>query len=169
MSDPTTRTDSAFWRFSLAFYAGSGIPEACLTLQDDCGVDVNVLLYVLFLARAGRQLADEDVARIDALCAQWRDNVVRPLRQARRFTKMPPAPFDGPDAQALRTELKRIELEAEYLQQIALERGLPTLGLGAYNTDVEACARHNLAAYAKHIGPLAPTPVDRLVRRAISL
>ena len=37
-ADPS---DSPFWLFSLRFYAQEGIAPACLTLQDEAGVDVN--------------------------------------------------------------------------------------------------------------------------------
>lgn len=165
MFDPTTRTDSAFWRFSLAFYAGAGIPQACLQLQDDYGADVNVLLYALFLARAGRQLGPEDVARLEASCADWRGHVVHPLRRARRFTKTPPATYDVADTATLRVELGRLELTAEYLQQRALEHTFPVEAFGAPNPCVDECARHNLAACAEGRDPFPPGPCDVLLRR----
>ena len=41
-----------FWRFSLYFYRQAGVSDACIALQDDCGVDVN-LPAVLVLAGVG--------------------------------------------------------------------------------------------------------------------
>ena len=78
---------SAFWDFSLRFYARPGVAAACLDLQDEAGADVNVVLYLLFLASQGRQLAQTEVAEIDNLVAVWREQVVRPLRSARRHLK----------------------------------------------------------------------------------
>lgn len=165
MSDRDLQQASEFWRFSLTFYAGPEVPAACLQLQDDCGVDVNVVLFALFLARAGRLLGEDDMARIEALSSHWRDNVVRPLRLARRFTKSPPPAFDDAGTASLRTEVKRIELEAERLQQLCLERSFPAGTTGTANPDVRYCARHNLAAYAHRMGPLPREPVDVLLRR----
>ena len=34
---------SPFWTFSLGYYRGAGVSEACLELQDNCGIDVNVV------------------------------------------------------------------------------------------------------------------------------
>lgn len=165
MSDAASDPQSAFWNFSLRFYAGAGIPAACLQLQDACGIDVNVMLYALFLARSGRLLRAQDIARIEALVADWRDNVVRPLRQARRFMKIPPAPFDNACTAALRTDVKRIELEAERLQQICLERNLPAHSLGTAQPDLRTCARNNLAACAHRLPVLPDGPVEVLLRR----
>ena len=41
---------SPFWKFSLGYYRGAGVSEACLELQDRCGVDVNVVLFLLWMA-----------------------------------------------------------------------------------------------------------------------
>jgi len=38
---------SPFWRFSLRFYARAKISAICLLLQDEAGVDVNLLLFLL--------------------------------------------------------------------------------------------------------------------------
>ena len=78
---------SPFWRFSLRFYRQPGVADACIALQDGCGVDVNVLLFFLWLATA-RRYVSRDVAQ--AVCAQampWRDDVVAPLRAVRRRLK----------------------------------------------------------------------------------
>ena len=53
---------SPFWRFSLATYRKPGVADACLALQDGCGVDVNVLLFVTWLGTQGRRL-DADATR----------------------------------------------------------------------------------------------------------
>jgi uncharacterized protein (TIGR02444 family) len=165
VSDLPLPEDSAFWRFSLSFYAVPGVSEACLQLQEDCGADVNVVLFALFLARAGRLLGDEDVARIEALAADWRDNVVQPLRRARRFLRAPPGGFDPAGTASLRNEVKRIELEAERLQQLSLERNLPACSLGTPHADVDFCASGNLAAYARRLRDFPPAAVAALLRR----
>ncbi|MCC6780369.1 MAG: TIGR02444 family protein [Hyphomicrobiales bacterium] len=165
MPATTPSGDSTFWRFSLDFYAGPGVPDACLQLQEDCGADVNVVLYALFLARAGRLLDDADIMRIEALSSDWRDHVVRPLRRARRYTKTPPPEFDTAATAALRTDLKRIELEAERLQQLSLERNLPAHDIGTEHSDTGSCASRNLAAYARRLREFPQPAVAVLLRR----
>ena len=55
---------SPFWRFSLKFYRQPQVAEACIALQDGAGIDVNLLLFLLWQAAEGRTLA---VAEVDAL------------------------------------------------------------------------------------------------------
>src|SRR5262245_2062586 len=102
--------DSAFWRFSLRFYALPDVAPACIVLQDEGGVDVNVLLFLLFLADSERAVTKDDVARLDRAVAPWREHVVEPLRALRRALKtgigdIPPVSSDG-----LRNMVKKIEL-----------------------------------------------------------
>ena len=85
MSDATSSRDSAFWRFSLRFYALPNVAPACLELQDKAGVDVNLMLFLLFLADNNRTLTRDDVARLDAEIAPWREHVVMPLRDLQRW------------------------------------------------------------------------------------
>ena len=53
----STPQTNPFWTFSLGYYRGAGVSEACLELQDDCGVDVNVVLFLLWQATQKRQFA----------------------------------------------------------------------------------------------------------------
>lgn len=112
---------NSFWDFSLRVYRQAGVAPACLRLQDRCDVDVNLLLYFCWLAsRRAKPLDGAEVEAIVQATADWRDGVVRPLRDVRRrlkeaFEIVPPAL-----SEPLRSEIKRAELEAERLQQTVL-------------------------------------------------
>ena len=98
------------WDFSLAVYARPGVPAACLDLQDRRGLDVNVLLFAAWAGAAcGVRLSAEELARVDSAIADWRTEVVRPLRAVRRRVKG--------EVAALYAHLKATELEAERIQQ----------------------------------------------------
>ena len=154
---------SAFWRFSLRFYARPGVAPACLDLQDGAGVDVNVMLYVLFLAQQGRLIERDEVARLDAMARSWRDQVVQPLRTMRRQLKGSIGPLDPESSANLRADVKRIELAAERLQQETLERLAPCASLGTQAPSRVAAARANLAAYGAFLGGLPQQPVATLL------
>lgn len=155
---------SAFWDFSIRFYALPGVAAACIELQDRHGADVNVLLYVLFLAARGRTVTRDDLARIDAAVAGWRREVVVPLRSVRRSLRDPIGGSNPDRAQSLRTEVKRIELEAERIQQETLERLIPTADQGAATRARAEAERANLAAYCAHLGGVPDALLAPIIR-----
>ena len=154
---------SAFWQFSLAFYARPQVADACLELQDGTGVDVNVMLYLLFLATQNRQVGRDDVARIDALIAVWREQVVLPLRNVRRGLKPGVPPCDTADTDLLRSAVKRIELDAERIEQSTIERLAAAETVGHAASSRLDAARANLAAYGAFIGALPAAPLGTLL------
>jgi len=162
--EPTnTPTDTPFWRFSLNFYRQAGVAEACIALQDDCGVDVNLMLFMLWLAAGGRQLSTDNIRELDAAVRAWRELTIVPIRDVRRKLKAAPTMLEAGKQEAFRTKIKALELEAERLQQEALygrSRAMPR-GTAA---SPPAAARANLAAYEDVLGTRLPQPaVDRLL------
>ena len=151
-----SRGASPFWAFSLKIYSSPTVPPACLTLQDGSGVDVNVMLFCMFLAGAGRRISVGDGAVIEASVEDWRVSAVVPLRHVRRFLTEPPEAFRDA-ATALRDRIKAVELEAERLQQEALYGLRPPTDWGEPDAVSRATARHNIAAYEHLIGK----PFDR--------
>ena len=155
--------DSAFWQFSLAFYARPGVADACLALQDDTGADVNVMFYVLFLAAQLRQIDRVDAAHIDASIKAWREIAVVPLRTLRRRLKTGIEPIAVADTEALRSAVKRIELDAERIEQEWLETNVPATTLGTPAKSPVAAAQTNLTAYGALLGDLSPAHVATLL------
>jgi uncharacterized protein (TIGR02444 family) len=150
MSDTGNR-GSPFWRFSLRFYREPGVADACIALQDGCSVDVNILLFFLWLATARRCVSPDIVQAVCAKAAPWRDDVVAPLRTVRRRLKEGSALVERDAAERFRTAIKAIELESERLQQealFALAAGLATESA----VTVEAAARANVTAYEHALG-----------------
>ena len=161
---------SPFWRFSLRFYRRPEVAEACITLQEQAGVDVNLLLFLLWHAAHKRVLSTAEISELETRIAPWRNTTVVPLRTMRRALKSPPALVGGPTAELFRTKIKAAELEAERLQQEAMhELAVPSL-LGKEATSLEAAARANMAAYAALCGaPLPSSPSETLLAALGSL
>ncbi len=154
--------ESAFWQFSLEFYARAGVAAACIELQDNAGADVNVMFYVLYLATHSRQIESDDAAHIDASVKAWRQIAVVPLRTLRRRLKTGVAPIAAADSEALRSAVKRLELESERIEQEWLERNVPA-SVGRPAASPLAAARANLAAYGSLCGGLPAAPVEILL------
>jgi uncharacterized protein (TIGR02444 family) len=154
-----------FWDFSLRFYNDGDVQQACLAFQDDHGGDVNVMLYLLYRAGQGAAYRSDGVRALDAAIAPWREEMVRPIRTLRRTLKTKAYLPDAEAQDSFRNQVKKIELNAEKLQQAVLEGNAPA----ADETDLDPrdAASQSLAAYAAVLGTKLPETltarfVDRL-------
>src|SRR5215211_2609844 len=158
---------SPFWRFSLRFYRQREVADACIALQEEAGIDVNLLLFLLWHATQRRALSALEVADLERRVAPWRNITVIPLRTMRRALKSPPALVAGASAEPFRTKIKAVELEAERLQQEAMhDLAVPLLGKDA--PSLEAAARANVAAYAAMCATAFPKSATDTLLAALS-
>jgi uncharacterized protein (TIGR02444 family) len=138
---------SPFWRFSLQFYRQPGVAEACIKLQEESGADVNLLLFLLWHGARQRRLSTPEIGLLDQKIAAWRDLTVIPLRAIRRALKSPPGLVEAGTAEAFRTRIKGVELEAERLQQEAMYELVRVSLFGETVPSAADAARANVAAY----------------------
>jgi uncharacterized protein (TIGR02444 family) len=162
MNDTPTAT-TPFWRFSLKFYGQQGVSDACIALQDGCGIDVNLLLFLFWLASERQMLSPDEVKKLDATIKSWRELTIIPIRDTRRKLKGAKTFVDPAKQEALRDKVKAVELEAEKLQQEALYAFTQTGPLGK-PAEPPAAARGNVAAFERAVGASFPkASVDVLV------
>ncbi len=113
--------DGPHWRYAVTLYGRRGVQEACLKLQDEGGVDVVLLLAVLFAIHEGRNI-DGRIPEADAAIAAWRDAVIGPLRAIRRKMKVLPSTGPVGAIDGLRARVKAAELDAEQIEAAMLAR-----------------------------------------------
>jgi uncharacterized protein (TIGR02444 family) len=162
MSDEHPPFETPFWRFSLKFYRQAGVSDACIALQDGFGIDVNLLLFLFWLASDDRQLSPGEVKMLDDNVRDWRNLTIIPIRDARRKLKGAATLVEAGKQETFRNKVKAVELEAERLQQEALyefSRSGP-LGMAASRS---AAARANVAAYENVLGLTFPEEVTGLL------
>ena len=107
------------WRFSCAFYAQPGVSEALLALQDRAGLDVNLILFVLWQGACGRRrLSHAELIAAERSAGPIRAAIVLPLRALRRELR---SDRDA-DVQRLRERIKTLEIAAERIIQRRLAR-----------------------------------------------
>lgn len=111
----------SLWTWAVAAYAKPGVSDACLELQDAGGQNVCLLLWAAWAAETGRALDDD--ARADAcdIARAWEDAAVAPLRAVRRRLKARILDMDDDARQAVRDQVKAVELAAERHLLQALE------------------------------------------------
>jgi uncharacterized protein (TIGR02444 family) len=164
MTAAETTSGSPFWRFSLGFYRRAGVADACIALQEEAGVDVNLLLFLLWQASLHRELSHDEVAALETKVAPWRNTTVIPLRGVRRALKAPPPLVPAATAEFFRTRIKAVELEAERLQQEAMHALARASPLGREAGSTQEAARANVEAYAAALRtPLREAAVETLL------
>jgi uncharacterized protein (TIGR02444 family) len=107
----------ALWDWTLRAYGQTGVPEACLELQDAYGQNTSLLLWAVWAEAADPAL----LARAADVARRWEALALTPVRNVRRALK--PA-FDGvedAEREALREDVKAVELRAERVLMEALE------------------------------------------------
>ena len=112
-----TASGEAFWRFSLALYARPGVAAALIALQERAALDVNLILFGLWLGTSkARLLSADERAEMEAAVAPLVTAAVAPFRRSRRELK----PASDPDIQALRRRIATLEIDAERCAQYRL-------------------------------------------------
>jgi uncharacterized protein (TIGR02444 family) len=106
-------SDTGLWDWALAAYRAEGVAEACLHLQDAHGHNVPLLLWAAWMAATGRSLDPEMVEAGCDTARAWDSAAVTPLRTIRRTLKKPLHDIDDVAREALRDQVKAIELAAE--------------------------------------------------------
>jgi uncharacterized protein (TIGR02444 family) len=165
---------SPFWDYSLGIYANPGVADACIALQDEFDLDVNILLACLWFSAAGPGRLDSDQIReLLGRTRDWQYKVVKPLRTVRRYCKKEPVTLPGSLRDAFRPRLQAVELDAEHVEQLLIAGVLqpiidghdakPMDGALPANRNSGADAAQNLLAYLALQGvSLEPRITERL-------
>ena len=99
--------NSPLWQFSNNIYRKEGVSEILLHLQDKFFIDVNMILFVAWLASINRSLTASDIQDAQKLVSLWRTKVIVPVRKIRRSIR----DFSGTDY--LYEDVKKLEIETE--------------------------------------------------------
>ena len=113
------------WDFSLECYARPGVADICLHLQDEQGVNVNLLLWCAWLDARGLMLDAARLHNAQKRIRGWDEHYVIPLRQLRRRMKVEFG-VDDDGIEAVRARIKQAELLAEKQLQYWLEAIVPS-------------------------------------------
>lgn len=140
-----------FWDFSLAHYGNPQVAAICLELQDIYGVNVNLLLWSLWLESEHLLLTEERLKAAINLVSTWEQNYVWPLRQLRRSMKRDFAVSPGQVGE-VREQIKKAELLAEKQEQ----QWLQDLVSSWQPLPGQLQKNQNLGVYLRHLDlPLA--------------
>lgn len=153
-----------FWDFSVRTYRVTGVADACLSLQNEHGVDVNMLLFCAWVGSVIGEFDGELFNQANEFSGRWAENVVVPLREARTWMKhqgCDAEPMSTEECMALREKIKSVEFRSEKLQQQVLESLVTVNGDPAFPPEVVVeNVRTNLMLYLTclDIEPLGEIP-----------
>ena len=114
-------SDAGLWDWAVRAYGSDGVEAACLHLQDAAGQNIPLLLWAAWAARTGRA---PDADAVEAACdvaRAWQEAAIAPLRAVRRALKGRNPDLEDADREAVRAQVKAVELEAERRLLVALE------------------------------------------------
>lgn len=133
----------AFWDWSLECYDRPAVASACLRLQDQHGLNINICLWCCWLAEEGRTAGPAIEQAINAL-KSWNGEITAAIRDIRRKLK------DQPRAGALYRSVLACELDAEQVEQDILFELAADLPASPWNK--EETAARALDDYARTRG-----------------
>ena len=136
--------------WSLRVWAADGVQTASLDLQDAQGQNLPLLLWAAWCAQTGRATDADDIEAACDTARVWQETTVAPLRAIRRTLKTRVPDYDDTDREAIRAQVKAIELEAEKRLLAALEAVAPAVS-GAPKPVFNA-----LVAVAREWSPITP-------------
>jgi uncharacterized protein (TIGR02444 family) len=152
---------AAFWRFSLALYSRPGVADALIALQDRAGLDVNLILFGLWVGvRHGHELGWNGYAAAAEVVAEP-SGIVRNIRALRRQLRN----AAGSDVRRLRGAVLRLELAVERQVQQRLAACLTAGTLPHAPSDRRAAAPANLARY---LNAESDSPEAAILRRELA-
>jgi uncharacterized protein (TIGR02444 family) len=100
----TKAHDNPLWIYALQQYKAGNCEQFLLQAQDELHLDVNLLLFIGWLAANNVKIDMQTILHSSAYC--WQQDVVTPLRKIRRHAK-----FYAPDT--FYQEILALELSAE--------------------------------------------------------
>ena len=113
------------WDWAVAAYGADGVAPACLELQDAAGQNVPLLLWAAWCAAEGRTPDEDALEAAGDTARAWQETAIAPLRAVRRALKPRAPDLDDEAREAVRAQVKAVELEAERRLLTALEALAP--------------------------------------------
>lgn len=113
------------WDWSVRAWAEENVRIAGIDLQDAQGQNPPLLLWAAWCALTGRAPDADDIEAACDTARVWQETTIAPLRAVRRTLKTRTPDLDDDDREAVRAQVRTIELDAERRLLAALEALAP--------------------------------------------
>jgi uncharacterized protein (TIGR02444 family) len=161
-----TIVSTPIWDFVLNYYGRKGVSDVLIGLQDQHGIDVNMLLFLMWMAAQRKCPGADDVKFVSTTSHAWQRTVVVPIRAVRRLLKESPPLVAAEAAAAFRKKVQAVELEGEQLQLEAMAALAARLKPSQAGSAEEAAGR-NIKTFEGVAGKTFPTASVESLTRAL--
>tara|TARA_R110002049_G_scaffold43726_2_gene128633 strand:+ start:938 stop:1462 length:525 start_codon:yes stop_codon:yes gene_type:complete len=120
--------DNPFWQFSLKQWQNKALQQQLLSLQNNQGYRVNLLLISMWLSFEYKDIRPH-LNNLITKSSEWHEQIVTPIRQARQAI---PAP-QPQQSLSLKSQLQACELQAEQIEQAILYQACKDIPEGKSN------------------------------------
>lgn len=160
---------TSFWNFSIHLYDQPGVADACLQLQNDHGLDVNLVLFCIWYANVKGKMTPDLLQTAITYSQEWKREIVQPLRDVRtgmKANQQLAAEIGNNEYDKLRAQVKSLELQTEKLQQMRLQEIADAEKATGENFEVPQ--RENLILLCEQLSLDWDTNVEPLFQHIIS-
>ena len=156
--------DHPFWDFSLDVYMSKGVGAAFLELQKAHELDVNILLFCMWVGASGRgSLTTEQMSVLLDAVSTWHEDVVRALRAIRVRMKGGIGNAPSQLSESLRQRIQKTEIDCEHAEQLMLTEVLDmTADKGKMASERLIDAASNLSTYFATFGSISVSDKQNL-------
>ena len=160
--------ESAFWSYSSEIWSLPDVEAICLQLQNEHELNINMLLYCCWAGEQLRCLNDDDLQTLLDTIQPWQV-IIQPLRDSRRTMQQSLIAMPGEMIEQTLSNISEMELNAEHMAQLAMEKALSPQQLGdcAQRSPIE-CSQDNIDAYLKTLNEaLEESQIQPRIRRLL--
>lgn len=138
---------SELWNYSTHIWTLPGVEDLCINLQTEYDANVNLLIYCLWLGEQKRCLNEDDLQVMLDTVKPWQ-TMIKPLRDSRRMMQQQMIAMPGELVEQSIANMKEMEINAEHMAQMALEKALNSDNIqSAEDVSTADCSLANLQLY----------------------
>lgn len=156
MNTADSLPDNSLWPFACRIYRHAGVERICLHLQDQWGMNVNILLFLLWISRKNHLISVAQLRAHLRFIESWHAQQLLPLRRLR--TQIPHL-----KQHLLPLELIAEEIELKLLEYSAQTADYPAESLHRQSSSIDIFQK-NLKVYLEALN----TPLHPAIQHAFS-
>ncbi len=141
---------SEFWNYSRQIWALPAIEDSCIRLQNEHGLNVNLLLFCCWTGEQQICLTDDHIQCLLEAAESW-ETVIKPLRESRIMMKQNLIAMPADIVEQTLMNISDMELNAEHMEQMSLEKSLPIKEFDRCDASGVECSLNNLNTYLKSL------------------